>query len=572
MYANITLTTISTNATSDTKVKMKYDGNIIDEVTFHNTNVFNHKFNIIDALNEKIEAFATNDIYMSFELYLDGASNTEVTYSLGWDLGGDKPLITLGYLDDAGLSDYYTYEDLPLDNESSIYLAHNSGNLTYLFNDYTDNNLLNLSHIYNANRKYNAPDHVLKGKSYIDNELKKHPELELDYIVAPPQMKKYMKYSTDIYNIYLKYFSADDIYVYSIDEVFIDVTHYLQTYQMKASSLATKVVHDVYETTGITATCGVGTNLYLAKIAMDIVAKHAKANKYGVRIACLDEKMYKQQLWEHKPLTDFWRVGKGIAKRLEKNNMHTMGDVARCSITNEDKLFKLFGINAELLIDHAWGYEPCTMQSIKSYVPTTKSLCSGQVLHCPYNYEKTKLIIKEMTELLALDLVDKHLVTNQLVLTVGYDIENLSDSSIKYNGEITIDRYGRNVPKHAHGTQNIDHYTSSNKIIGEAVIKLYERIIDKNLLTRRINISANNLIDENEAEAETKQTFEQIDLFTDYSEVYKKKEEEKKEHELQKSILDIKKKYGKNAILKGMNFESGGTTIERNGQVGGHKG
>ena len=424
----------------------------------------------------------------------------------------------------------------------------------------------------NTNRKYNAPGHVLKGKSYIDNELKKHPELELDYIIAPPQMKKYMKYSTDIYNIYLKYFSADDIYVYSIDEVFIDVTHYLQTYQMKASSLATKVVHDVYETTGITATCGVGTNLYLAKIAMDIVAKHAKANKYGVRIACLDEKMYKQQLWEHKPLTDFWRVGKGIAKKLEKNNMHTMGDVARCSITNEDKLFKLFGINAELLIDHAWGYEPCTMQSIKSYVPTTKSLCSGQVLHCPYNYEKTKLIIKEMTELLALDLVDKHLVTNQLVLTVGYDIENLSDSSIKYNGEITIDRYGRNVPKHAHGTQNIDHYTSSNKIIGEAVIKLYERIIDKNLLTRRINISANNLIDENEAEAETKQTFEQIDLFTDYSEVNKKKEEEKKEHELQKSILDIKKKYGKNAILKGMNFESGGTTIERNGQVGGHKG
>ena len=424
----------------------------------------------------------------------------------------------------------------------------------------------------NTNRKYNAPGHVLKGKSYIDNELKKHPELELDYIIAPPQMKKYMKYSTDIYNIYLKYFSADDIYVYSIDEVFIDVTHYLQTYQMKASSLATKVVHDVYETTGITATCGVGTNLYLAKIAMDIVAKHATANKYGVRIACLDEKMYKQQLWEHKPLTDFWRVGKGIAKKLEKNNMHTMGDVARCSITNEDKLFKLFGINAELLIDHAWGYEPCTMQSIKSYVPTTKSLCSGQVLHCPYNYEKTKLIIKEMTELLALDLVDKHLVTNQLVLTVGYDIENLSDSSIKYNGEITIDRYGRNVPKHAHGTQNIDHYTSSNKIIGEAVIKLYERIIDKNLLTRRINISANNLIDENEAEAETKQTFEQIDLFTDYSEVNKKKEEEKKEHELQKSILDIKKKYGKNAILKGMNFESGGTTIERNGQVGGHKG
>ena len=422
----------------------------------------------------------------------------------------------------------------------------------------------------NANRKYNAPGHMLKGQSYEDSELKKHPELELDYIIAPPQMKKYMKYSTEIYNIYLKYFSADDIYVYSIDEVFIDVTHYLQTYQMKASELSTKVVHDVYKSTGITATCGIGTNLYLAKVAMDIVAKHAKANKYGVRIACLDEQMYKKQLWNHKPLTDFWRVGKGIAKKLEQNNMYTMGDVARYSITKEDKLFKLFGVNAELLIDHAWGYEPCTIQSIKSYVPTTNSLCSGQVLHCPYNYEKTKLIIKEMAELLALDLVDKHLVTNQLVLTVGYDIENLKDSFIEYKGEITIDRYGRSVPKHAHGTQNIDHYTSSSKIIGEAVIKLYERIIDKNLLTRRINISANNLINENDVK--NQQTFEQIDLFTDYSELKKKQEKEKKEHELQKSILDIKKKYGKNAILKGMNFEDGGTTIERNEQVGGHKG
>ena len=421
----------------------------------------------------------------------------------------------------------------------------------------------------NAYRKYSAPRHILNGKSYDAIELKKNPELELDYIIAPPQMKKYMKYSTEIYNIYLKYFSADDIYVYSIDEVFIEVTHYLQTYQMKASTLATKVVHDVYETTGITATCGVGTNLYLAKIAMDIVAKHAKANKYGVRIACLSEQLYKQQLWNHKPLTDFWRVGKGIAKKLEQNNIYTMGDIARCSITNEDKLFKLFGINAELLIDHAWGYEPCTMQSIKEYVPTTNSLCSGQVLHCPYNYEKTKLIIKEMAELLALDLVDKHVVTNQLVLTVGYDIKNLDKSFIEYKGEVTIDRYGRSVPKHAHGTQNIDHYTSSNKIIGEEIIKLYERIIDKNLLTRRINISANNLITEDEAEK--KQKFEQIDLFTDYSEIKKKQSKEKKEHELQKSILDIKKKYGKNAILKGMNFEDGGTTIERNEQVGGHK-
>ena len=422
----------------------------------------------------------------------------------------------------------------------------------------------------NIERKIKAPNHRFTGTSYDDTALKKNPDLELSYIIAPPRMKYYMQYSTKIYNIYLKWFSAEDIYVYSIDEVFIDVTHYLKTYQMKASQLATKVIHDIYKQTGITATCGVGTNLYLAKIAMDIVAKHATANKYGVRIACLDEEMYKKQLWNHKPLTDFWRVGKGYAKKLEANGMQTMGDVARCSIYNEDKLFKLFGINAELLIDHAWGIEPSTMESIKSYVPTTNSISSGQVLHCPYNYEKTKLIIKEMTELLVLDLVDKNVVTNQIVLDVGYDIENLTNKNIDYNGEITIDRYGRSVPKHAHGTINLDHKTSSNKLIGESVMKLYDRIIDKRLLTRRINITANNVISEEQAEKENK--FEQIDLFTDYSEVKRKNEKEKKERNLQKSILDIKKKYGKNAILKGMNFEDGGTTIERNEQVGGHKG
>ena len=422
----------------------------------------------------------------------------------------------------------------------------------------------------NTNRRYKAPKHVFEGKSYNDDELKKHIEYELDYIIAPPQMNKYMKYSTNIYNTYLKYFSPDDIYVYSIDEVFIDITKYLKTYKMKASNLATRVVQDVYEKTGITATCGIGTNLYLAKVAMDIVAKHVKPNKYGVRIACLDENMYKYKLWNHKPITNFWRVGKGIAKKLEKNNMYTMGDVAKCSIYNEDKLFKLFGINAELLIDHAWGYEPCTMQSIKSYKPATNSLSSGQVLHCPYNYEKTKLIIKEMTELLALDLVDKHLVTNQLVLEIGYDIDNLKNKQINYKGEITIDKYGRNVPKHAHGTENLDHNTSSNKIISEAILKLYDRIIDKKLLTRRITITANNVI--NERQAEKNNTYEQIDLFTNYKEKEQKYEKEMKERELQKSILEIKKKYGKNAILKGMNFEDGGTTIERNEQVGGHKG
>ena len=422
----------------------------------------------------------------------------------------------------------------------------------------------------NDERKYKILGHEFNGKSYNCDELNEHQNYELDYIIALPQMNKYMKYSTDIYKIYLKYFSPDDIYVYSIDEVFIYVTNYLKTYKMKPSDLATAVIHDIYNQTGITATCGVGTNMYLAKVAMDIVAKHAKANKFGVRIACLNEQMYKQQLWNYKPITDFWRIGKGIAKKLEQNHMYTMGDVARCSIQNEDKLYKLFGINAELLIDHAWGEETATIKSVKSYIPTNSSLNSGQVLHCPYNYEKTKLIIKEMAELLSLDLVDKHLCTNQLVLTVGYDVDNLKNSLEEYKGEITIDRYGRKVPKHAHGTENLDHYTSSTKIIEEAVIKLYERIIDTKLLTRRINISANNLIDESKIEKE--HLFEQIDLFTDYTELKKKQDKEKKEHELQKSILSIKKKYGKNAILKGINFEEGATTIDRNSQVGGHKG
>ena len=381
-------------------------------------------------------------------------------------------------------------------------------------------------------------------------------------------MKKYMKYSIGIYNIYLKYFSAEDIFVYSVDEVFIDATHYLNTYKMKASDLATKVIQDVYKTTGITATAGVGTNLYLAKIAMDIVAKHVKENNHGVRIACLNEMMYRKQLWNHRPLTDFWRVGKGIAKKLELNGIFTMGDVARCSINNEDKLYKLFGINAELLIDHSWGYEPCTMKDIKSYKPSTNSISSGQVLHCPYDYEKTKLIIKEMTENLVLELVEKHLVTNQIVITVGYDIDNLSNKNISYKGEVTEDRYGRKVPKHAHGTINLEHKTSSTKLIMNSAVELFDRIIDKNLLTRRINITANNVV--NEYEAENKNKFEQMNLFIDYNQ--KQKEMEFKEKNLQKSILDIKKKYGKNAVLKGMNFIEGGTMIERNAQVGGHKG
>lgn len=425
----------------------------------------------------------------------------------------------------------------------------------------------------NIERKRKANKQTFIGKSYDDIELKKNSSLQLDYIVAPPRMAYYMKYSTNIYNIYLKYFAPEDIYVYSIDEVFIDVTHYLKTYSLSARELVTKVINDVYNTTGITATAGIGTNLYLCKVAMDIVAKHVRPDKNGVRIAGLDEMAYRKMLWTHRPLTDFWRVGKGYSKKLEEHRIYTMGDVALASLKNEELLYKLFGINAELLIDHAWGYEPCTIQSIKAYKPISNSISSGQVLHCPYDYEKTKLIIKEMTELLVLDLVEKNLVTDQIVLTVGYDIENLSNRNQSYKGEITTDRYGRKVPKHAHGTINLDHKTSSTKIIIKAVMDLYESIIDRKLLTRRINITANKVI--NKLEVKENEDYEQIDFFTDYEELNEKRnrerEQEEEERNLQLAMIDIKKKYGKNAILKGMNLEEGATTIERNGQIGGHK-
>ena len=423
----------------------------------------------------------------------------------------------------------------------------------------------------NNERRRKAPNFKFTGKSFNYIELKNNPSLELDYIAAPPRMSYYMKYSTNIYKIYLKYFSAEYIYVYSIDEVFIDITHYLNTYKMQAKQLITKVIQEVYNKTGITATAGIGTNLYLCKIAMDIVAKHVKPDKNGVRIACLDEITYRKLLWSHRPLTDFWRVGKGYETRLEKNGIFTMGDVARKSIENEEILYKLFGINAELLIDHAWGYEPCTIESIKKYKPSTNSISSGQVLHCPYNYEKTMLIIKEMAELLALDLVEKKLVTNQIVLTIGYDVENVTNPLINKENikEITNDRYGRKIPKPAHGTINLDYKTSSGKIIMEAAINLYKKIIDKNLLIRRINITANKVINESEVR---KSEYEQIDLFKNYQEESKRKNKEKKEKRLQETMINIKNKYGKNAILKGMNLEEGGTTIERNIQIGGHKG
>lgn len=433
----------------------------------------------------------------------------------------------------------------------------------------------------NVNRKRKAKGYTFEGSSYNDTELKNNPNLELAYITAPPQMALYMEYSTRIYDIYLKYIAPEDIHVYSIDEVFMDITDYLNTYKMTAHELAITIIHDVLTQTGITATAGIGTNMYLAKIAMDIEAKHMPADKDGVRIAELDEMSYRRKLWSHRPLTDFWRVGKGYAKKLEEHSMYTMGDIARCSLGkkteyyNEDLLYKLFGINAELLIDHAWGWEPCTMAEVKAYKPETNSISTGQVLHCPYDFEKAKLIVKEMTDLLVLDLVDKGLVTDQIVMTVGYDIENLTDNERRknYKGAVTTDYYGRKIPKHAHGTQNLGRQTSSTKLIMEAVMELYDRIVDKNLLIRRVNIVANRIVDESSAEENHK--YEQLDLFTDYDEVKKKKEEEKaelaKEKKVQKAMLDIKKHYGKNAVVKGMNLEEGATTIERNGQIGGHK-
>lgn len=410
-----------------------------------------------------------------------------------------------------------------------------------------------------------------EGRSHNDLELKNNPNLEVDYIVAIPRMNMYMKYSTLIYNIYLKYFSKDDIYVYSIDEVFIEITHYLKTYNMTPRQLVTKVIQDIYDNTGITATAGIGTNLYLCKVAMDIVAKHVKPDKNGVRIAGLDEMTYRKMLWTHRPLTDFWRVGKGYAKKLEENRMYTMGDIALCSINNEDLLYKLFGVNAELLIDHAWGFESATMESIKKYKPSSSSLGSGQVLHCPYGYEKTKLIVKEMAELLSLDLVKKNLVTSKIVLTVGYDIDNLKyeDISSNYKGEITTDYYGRKVPKHAHGTINLESKTSSTKIIVDKTEELFKRIVNDKLLIRRINLIADNVIDRLQAEKENK--FEQIDLFIDYNELEAKRKKEKQETKIQEAMIMLKDKYGKNTIIKGMNLEEGGTTIERNSQVGGHK-
>ena len=427
----------------------------------------------------------------------------------------------------------------------------------------------------NEIRKLKINNHKFSGKSYDENELIHDKTLELEYIVASPRMALYMKYSTNIYNIYLKYLSSDDVFSYSIDEVFCDITDYLNYYKKTPVELVTMIIKDIYLTTGITATGGIGTNMYLAKIAMDIVAKHTTPNEFGVRIAYLDELRYRKTLWAHEPLTDFWRVGSGISNKLKQAGMFTMGDIARCSINNEDLLYNLFGVNAELLIDHAWGYEPCTIKDIKSYKPTTTSISQGQVLHTPYDHKKAKIIIREMAELISLDLVEKNYVTDTLVLTIGYDIENLQNKKIKnmYSGDIVKDHYGRSVPKPAHGTIRINHKTSSIKLITEYLLNLYDRIVNPFLLIRRINIAACDLTKKNEVKKKVQ--YEQFDLFSNQEEkdIQNKKilEDEKKEENAMKTIIEIKKKYGKNAILKGIDLVDGATIIDRNNQIGGHK-
>lgn len=424
----------------------------------------------------------------------------------------------------------------------------------------------------NRERRGNAPNRKFTGKSHFISELKADPSLELGYIVAPPRMSHYIEYSTKIYQIYLQYAAPDDIHVYSIDEVFINVTSYLKTAKCTAREYAMRIIKHVLKETGITATAGIGTNLYLCKVAMDIVAKHVPADKDGVRIAELDEMTYRKTLWNHRPLTDFWRVGRGYSDKLERHGLYTMGDIAHCStengsIYNEDLLYRMFGINAELLIDHAWGWEPCTIADIKAYKPQANSLGSGQVLQEPYPYKKAKLVVTEMADALALDLVSKGLVTNQIVMTVGYDCENEN-----YDGEFTYDHYGRKIPKHAHGTYNLDEYSSSGKYLRYAAAELFDRIVNKNLNIRRLYITATKVVRESDA---PQGGTEQLDLFTNYEEEAARRElfETKceKERKRQKAVLALREKYGKNAVLKATSLEDGATARERNNQIGGHK-
>ena len=422
----------------------------------------------------------------------------------------------------------------------------------------------------NAERLRRAPGHVFKGKSWDAQELARDPSLDLDYIVATPRMAYYMEYSTRIVDIYLKYVSMDDMHVYSIDEVFMDATDYIKTRGLSAHDFARMIVQDVLDTTGITATAGIGSNLYLCKIAMDIYAKHVPADKDGVRIAELNELSYRQYLWDHRPLTDFWRVGKGISRKLEANNMFTMGDVARQSVRDEGLLYRLMGVNAELLIDHAWGWEPCTIKEIKAYRPQSNSMSVGQVLAEPYSFDNAKIIIREMTDGLILDLVEKGLVTDQMVLTVGYDTTSLTS---EYSGPVDTDWYGRKIPKQAHGSKNLGKPSSSTRLIMEKMLELYDEIVDRKLLVRRMYVVANHIVPA--ASVPKEPAFEQLDLFTDYEQAAQQKEEERasleKEKKLQQAMLAIKKKHGKNAILHGTSYQEAATGRERNAQIGGHR-
>ena len=421
----------------------------------------------------------------------------------------------------------------------------------------------------NSLRRSRLRGNDFKGEAFSLSELNANPGKSLGFIVAPPRMAEYMRVSTQVYGVYLKYIAPEDIHVYSVDEVFIDASPYLKTYRMTAAGLARTMMRDVLAETGITATAGIGTNLYLCKIAMDIVAKHMKPDETGARIAELDEMSYRRLLWSHRPLTDFWRIGGGYGRTLARCGMYTMGDVARMSLCNSELLYKLFGINAELLIDHAWGLEPCTIRDIKSYRPRSKSLSSGQVLPTPYEYAKARLVLQEMADSLVLDLVNKGLLTDQIVLTVGYDIENLRSRERRalYRGEVVTDFYGRQVPKHAHGSENIGCFSSSAKKISAAALRLFDRIVNMDLLVRRIVIAANHTVAERSLDPS--QLSEQLSLF-DGGAVCDTGDGGR-ERSVQQTILRLRERYGKNAVLKGMNLLKGATAVERNRQIGGHR-
>lgn len=418
----------------------------------------------------------------------------------------------------------------------------------------------------NAARRFAAPGRQLCGSSCSYAQLQAEPQLALDFIIAPPRMAYYMAYSTRIYEIYLRYVAPEDIIVYSVDEVFIDVTQYFELYGLSARELAMRIILDVLRETGITATAGIGTNLFLAKVAMDVRAKHIAADANGVRIAELDEQSFRRELWQHRPLTDFWRVGRGYASKLEARGIYTMGDIARCSVYNEELLYRLFGKNAELLIDHAWGWEPCTIADVKGYRPQVCSLSSGQVLHRAYASAEALLVLREMADALALELVSKALVTDQIVLTVGYDIDNLKAGS-SYRGVVKIDRYGRRVPQHAHGSCNLGSFSSSSKLLVQAAADLYERITDSNLLVRRLTLAANHVLP---AQAAAKKQEQELSLF-DFGNEAVQQAAGQRENRLQQAQLEIKRRFGKNAVLKGMSLLDGATAKERNEQIGGHK-